>query len=609
MTKPKAKSNRESRGSTSENSSGVSAEPKIKYGLQYPTHVNDVSIELDIYRYYDQRSRESKELLPRWHHFKNAVQALFGDDPENGKEGYVWHPWADIRCESFVNEEFQTWWGPASCAKSTDLAVFILTWWLSAPEKSTAIICTTSIDSLERRVFAEIVKYYLMYEGSLPGKYLKKPLPRILYGDKHPRAGIFGKAIQKGTVKDAAGDLIGVHNPYMILMIDEMQTARDTGDEAWQNLSAGCQEPKFLGAGNPDTTLDPLGRASEPVDGWNAVRRDMPPVWRSKQGLTLFFDGRKSPGVSDPRKYPFMLNQNDHDRTIRGPGKDSPTYWQQRIGFIAPEGISRTVMREVYNERFKVCVQAEMQTVLGRFAGLDSSFSDNGDRTIYVDADYGYFTDGTLGINIQNSVEVQLKVSTEELLTESLAKDVKEMIEARGIKVQDLGVDATTSQVALCDMIDRVCNGHCHRVDFATSPVGNQVSAEDRRPANEVYRNRVTELWFNCAQFAEHGQLRGLPHQAFVEFCQRQYSNVSAGSRLTQVEPKKDFRDRTKQSPDYADAVACLVDTIMRRYGFVPGVGGMHRKLSKGIDKLAREYDIDGDDDNYMKMEFNDAIA
>lgn len=580
---------------------------RVRYGLEYDLHVSDVSIELDIYRHYKDRSKISKELLPRWVHFKQAVISLFGDDPETGRKGYVWHPWADIRCQSFVEEEYQTWWGPAAVAKSTDLAVFILVWWLSDPENSTAIICTTSIDSLEKRIFAEIVKYYSMYEkGTLAGKYLQKPLPCIKYGAKAPRSGIFGKAIQKGTVKEAAGDLIGVHNPYMLLAIDEMQTARDGGSDAWENLSSGCVEPKFVGTGNPDNTRDPLGIASEPVKGWDYIRRLMPPKWDTKKGICLFFDGRTSPGIEERDKYPFLLNQEDHDRTIRNHGIDSPLYWQQRIGFIAPDGIAVTVMRESYRDKFHVCDDPEWARIMYRIAGFDSSYSENGDDSIFTTGVVGYLTNGRMAIAQTSTTKIDLRLVGDELMAENIANDIKALLAQHDISVDDLGVDSTATQGPLCDWIDRVCGGKCHRVDFASSPTDHAVSVEDERRAKDVYRNRSTQLYMNAAQFAEFDQIRGMSPEAFADMVQRRYGAASGNSRLMQVEPKPDVRKRTKRSPDNGDSFICMVDVAIVKYGLLPGTGSSLSSRNV-FDKMIVEDDIDGDEDNFLRNEFNDA--
>jgi hypothetical protein len=77
-------------------------------------------------------------------------------------------------------------------------------------------------------------------------------------------------------------------------------------------------EFKCLLLGNAESREDPHGRFSEPLGGWISVDPDSTEQWETRgcpasgNGVCVFFDGRKSPAITEPggeRKYPFLINQ------------------------------------------------------------------------------------------------------------------------------------------------------------------------------------------------------------------------------------------------------------------------------------------------------------
>src|SRR3990167_2477526 len=273
---------------------------KQKYGMHFSDETSDATIELFMYRY------SAKDWQQKAFHMKNVIVMLYPESLPFGRKGYLWSPWANRRLESWCRNNRQTWIGPSSSGKSTDAGMLVLVHWLSAPDKTTIQVCSTTQNMLEKR--------------------------------------IFGKAVLKGTVEQSTGDMIGIHNDYNVLVIDEMQSTRRAAVEAEANLSTG-REFKFLGMGNPVSRLDPLGEYSAPVDGWESVNPSME-EWKTKKGVTLFFDGRKSPAITEPdgkERYFFLLNQDQIDDVASSDGINSVKFWSQRIGFMPPEGLQNTL--------------------------------------------------------------------------------------------------------------------------------------------------------------------------------------------------------------------------------------------------------------------------
>ncbi len=549
-----------------------------EYGHEFPDGTPWASIHLWCYRNHD-----PEIMLTRAQHFEFAIRNIWPESMPNGDKGYIWSDWARRRLESWVNNEYQTWWGPSSSGKSTDAGIFALTEWLAAPNKTTITVCSTTKDMLERRIWREIVRFHSMCKGILPGERKKQP-PQINYIDPDDPAGentinaIFAVAVQKGTTAEAVGNMVGMHNDYNILIIDEMQATRQAAVEAYDNLSTGI-ESKFLGMGNPVSRLDPLGRASEPVGGWNSISPE-DDEWKTNRGVTLYFDGLKSPAIHQPKKYFFLLNKKQIDMMAKDPGRDSPRFWSQRRGFVPPEGLTQTVLTESFITKFKMAEKATWTTSYTMVAGLDPSFSAGGDACVLYPAKVGKMTDGITGIEFQESVHINLKLSEGVPMTFSIAHDVIKYCRDNAIELKHLGVDVSGQQSSIADVIDREAKDVCHRVHFAAEAGKHPVSMEDDRPANEAYKNKMTEMWYQVREFGRNGQVRGLGYQAAEEFCQRIVSEKLDVRGRIQLESKIEMKARTGgKSPDDADAASICIEVMRTMLGIVPGQGG---KISTG---------------------------
>ena len=82
--------------------------PFEKYNLEWPDGTPDATVELGAYRAalsgYDTGA-------PAWRHMREAATLLFPPSV------YKPHPWIDRRMKCWCASGFQTWIGPASCAK------------------------------------------------------------------------------------------------------------------------------------------------------------------------------------------------------------------------------------------------------------------------------------------------------------------------------------------------------------------------------------------------------------------------------------------------------------------------------------------------------------
>lgn len=569
----------------------------VKYQLEWDDYINDLSVELWCYR---NNHPEDRGGLGKAKHFTNAAQILWPEKMRDGSRGYIWHEWIDRRVKAWCEDEFttgdsgwQTWWGPSSSGKSMDAALLSLVHWLSAPAETTVIVCSTTKDMLEKRIFGEIIRLHSLYKGKLPGMYFKSK-HAILLGDENSKNGIFGIAIQKGSLKEALGNMVGIHNRFNVLIIDEMQATKEAAVEAQDNLSTG-EEFKFLGMGNPESRLDPLGRYSEPVGGWESIS-DQTESWQTKFGKTIFFDGLKSPGVRDPKKYFFLLKQADIDNLKKKRGVDSPAFWSQRRGFVPPEGLVQSVLTESFIVKHHMTDSVEWLDSPTTIVGIDPSYASGGDRCVLSPAQVGRFKNGLYGIHFLPFIEINIALSKGPV-TYYLVGQVKERCNVLGVAADQIACDTTGVQGMFVDVLEREFGKGVLRVNFVGRPSTFSASSDDRRPADDVYKNRVTELWYNMVEFGRNEQIRGLGSDEAKEFCARKLMDKDLN--VIWIEPKKQMKMRTGYSPDIADARAVTIAYVRERMGIHPGIS-FNVNQERENNEFLKDSDVDGHDNLYL---------
>jgi len=589
-----------------------------EFGKEWEEDVSEATMHLWCYRNHNQYDAN---LLPKHEHFIKAIKAIWPEKFSNGEDGYVWSEWAERRAWSWCYNEFQCWWGPAASAKSTDGAVFSLTDWFGAPDKTSVTLCSTSLEGLRQRIWREIVRYHSMakmLDPSLFGSFRKQP-PMLSYEPEDTDSAastinaIFGIAMPEGTDENAMRNAFGKHNRYNILILDEMQMMHPAAMNAYDNVSAGGIENKFLGMGNPWSRLDGLGKASEPSDGWNSITPELE-QWNTKKGVCLYFDGLKSPGIAEPDKYHFLMRQKDIDNMMEDPGPDSPRFWSQRRGWCPPEGLTETVMSENLIEKFKMKLKAIWRDRPRMCAGLDPAFSSGGDKAIYTTAKVGLGTNGMMVVELQSPERINLQLTKDgEPLTYVLAGAVIEKLIRDGLTPADLTLDTTGAQMALADIIDvewksrmrgnhKLSAGRCRRLSFGGKASDLPFSMTNPEICSNMYANKVAELWMLLREFGINDQIRGLSDDAVLEFCTRLVLGAIKGKKLS-IEPKSEMKNRTGgRSPDTADSAVCVIDHVRYTMGVHPG-----SKSSGSVDtdtqRMANEMDIDAIDDVYPEEE------
>ena len=569
----------------------------IKYGYNFG---QDTSLA-DVERWCTLNWRPVFKTPNRVYHFKEFMKALFcqGDNPP-----LVWTPWTERRVDSVflsydqtraVDTNFVVWWGPSAVGKTTDAAAIILAYFFLRPKDTTALVCSTISDQLDKGIWGECMRLYGSL-GSFP--FVVKPSSHSITikadsetNIKDAQAGIFGVAVQKGSYEETKAALSGRHRPFVIRFADEMQGQKEVVVESFENAKGGTTEAYFIGAGNPDSWMSVLGKYSIPKDGnVNAVSMDMD-RWQTKDGHVEFFNGLKSPAIAEPKKYHMLLNQSQIDDTRRTKGENHPLFWQQRIGFVPPEGMLSVIMSEAFVMQYHMTAKPQWRGFYRTFAALDPAFSASGDDPVLTPFSVGWLLHGAFGIAFHDPIVLNIKAGRDKSSTHNLALDVKTNCEALGLKPRDLAVDTTGMQSMFVDTLEDLWGKGIHRVSFSSAISDLPDDVEEVIAAKKIYYRRVDQLWGCVAALGRRNQIRGLSEIAAKQFAAR----LLIKQTPLQLETKKEMKSRTGYSPDHADSVAVAVDYVREVLGVIAG-GTDPADTRKRAEEAQRSLDSRQDD-------------
>ena len=107
------------------------------------------------------------------------------------------------------------------------------------------------------------------------------------------------------------------------------------------------------------------------------------------------------------------------------------------------------------------------------------------------------------------------------------------------------------------------------RVTFGGKASDKRVSMNSQLTGEELYTNRVSELWFVGKELMRTRQIYGVSSDLAQEMCARNYDMVKTGSLKVKIESKIEFKARFGRSPDLADAAFLALDCARQRMGLV----------------------------------------
>jgi len=276
------------------------------YGRLWP-YQSDITIHLNSYRMG--LTKEEGGLGPA-RHLVEAYMLLWPHRVKGINEWFV-RTFKTLVEGPERDEKVITLAGGAGVAKSATIAYYALLWWWTNPTERTVIVASTTISALKKRIWAYMTEGVLKCAYDMPGEINTSQAPCIYYQRQDPKHRIHGVALKPGEAEKTIADIIGIHpDEGLLFIVDEATDVAPAVLDVITNLDESDKGKFFqmIMIGNSNSRFDPHGRASEPMEGWEAVDPDIDESWKTKiGGRCLYFDCYRSPAIISKHKHNFQF--------------------------------------------------------------------------------------------------------------------------------------------------------------------------------------------------------------------------------------------------------------------------------------------------------------
>lgn len=583
---------------------------KQKHGCIYPEQWDDWHLYLCMF------GTTTGETKLTW--FKRLVAELWPDPV------FIWDEWSDLYFGALCGAkdtveraglkqftpEFEwnrnvIYTGASSTGKSARAAMWALCFWLCAQSHTCVILTSTSVDMLTRRIWSDIQTWISNSVHELPLRSIPSEL-EVRWDDNDKKHCIFGVAVKSGgTPQEAIDRIKGIHAPRMLVIIDEMTSVPEAIVKAARNLNKGTKEFQLIGLGNAISMSDPHGVRSEPMTGWSSITVD-DKFWLTKYGCAVHFDAYDSPAMRDPERFHFYPNKAAIEEEAREMGGlNSPDAWSGIRGFWPPTGLSNAVMDEALLNQFSTRDAAVWKRNWTMAATLDPAF-EGGDRRVFYPFRWGEYANGVVGMEFLPPQIVEVDMTQDKRwihyqiadAVERLCKEFKVNGQPAPIAPEDFIMDVTGEGGGLFSIMSGRWSPSIQSCEFGGAADKVQIAPDRPTTWHELYKNRVTMLWYAFRRFVEGGQIRGLTDSGTItELTSR--DKKRQGGKI-QVVPKSEMKLSKNRSPDRADA-AVLAAEYLRRKGVQPAgtTGGVVYANASAWNAFADKVNLDADDNDY----------
>lgn len=507
------------------------------------------------------------------------------DDEDNGQR------WHKLCRDTIIENRVVCLMGSGSSGKTHEAAWVSLCMYFCDPDNTCVLVSSTDIRGLRMRVWGEISKLWgeaVQQYDFLPGHMIDSKLAiatdSLSDGDFDDRSvrdfrkGIVGiPTVQNGKFV-GLGKWIGIKQKRVILVGDEMQMMGSSFLSAFSNLNKN-EEFRAIILGNPNDLLDPLGKASEPKDGWD---KHMQPtktcVWETRflGGKCVNLIGTDSPNFDfppdKPTRFKYLISKEKIAETLSFFPMESFEYYSQCVGSMKTGTLAKRVLTRgtcESNHALERDVNWENSNRI-KVASLDAAYG--GDRCVFRHGEFGNAVGGKK-LLLAHDPEIVPVVPGMDMDAEyQIARFVKQKCEALGIEPSNFFYDAT-GRGSLGTALAREWSAQTNPVESGGVPterpvcldlfiIDDKTKVRRLKLCSEHYSKRITEYWFSVRYTVESGQLRGMDQETMEEMCSREWN--LKGFRY-EVEPKGDMKERIGRSPDKGDCLAILIEGARRR--------------------------------------------
>lgn len=520
--------------------------------------------------------------------FWEIANHWWNKDPDDPK--FIKNKWSWRVIRAACREKWLAVGGSASSGKSYVFAGWAIINWMADPANTMVLVTSTDLKGARKRIYGAIRRLLAMVPS--PPCREKDAMGMISFdnGTKvDDTRGIHIITADKSKSANAVGKMIGYKAPKVILIADEHgEMGQNVTEAAKGNLSKN-DSFQMISLSNPASRFDAFGLFAEPAKGWESVNVFDDDEWRTKmKGLYIRLNSEDSPNIdmTPHPEYevgvvvPGVVNQQQVDDDLYQPGVPPEEVRKTRkfMRFNSAVFFDGDDTETVYSETELVRAGATTQTKINKptlTAGVDPSYSDNGDNTCMVIAEEGFDQYGQHSIQVKEVIYINEDVTNKIMSrTEQIAEKIMNLCKKKGIAPENLGIDATSgSGTGICDMLRLKWDTNAFlRVSFGGKASKRRIAPTSKILGCERYSNRATELLFQGKQYLMGRQIYGIPPIIAKQMCQRICLDPKKGEKglVYTVEPKREYKARVGSSPDEMDAFLVCVETAIVRRMFTP---------------------------------------
>lgn len=593
----------------------ASSKQKVVYGLNWPTHMEDLSIEMSMIKaggtvaLKDGKSVAGNGLA--WH-WRRALSLL---DP-----ALVWHKWNTLQSECYNKYRTIAVLGPASSGKTRTAAGDVLLDYYLYPTHTSIIICSTTRERLEDRIWGELKKLHRVAKELypwLPGHLIEGRMRLVTDARSEAeegrdfRNGIIGVPCKRGDSYIGVADFAGIKNKRVRLLGDEISFLPRAFVDAISNLDKN-EDFKAIGLGNPKDTTDALGILAEPsteLGGWDSGIDQSPKTktWpiRRKDGICVQLVGSDSPNLDGRLGIP-LITQEQIDRDVAFYGRDSMQFTMMNEGRMPRgQGAHRVLTRQMCEKFGAMTEPLWRDTRIKKIAWMDAGYG--GDRCTFGEIQFGLRAEhsivsvATTPLFSQEPVISDRKqllhlvdhqvvpVSADKgapLPEDQIVTFVVAELARRGIPLEDFFYDPGM-RTKLTVAFARITGQTGSPIDCGGKATERPVAEGIDVKCVDYYSKFVTELWYSVRLAVEAGQVRGMTEDLVSEFAMREWKKV-AGNRI-EVEPKEDMKKKMGHSPDLADGFAIGMEGARQRGFIIVKIGSEVKRKNPQNDSWKRK--------------------
>lgn len=539
-----------------------------KYGITFgradDPRYNPLSIELACYRDRLETGH------PREFHFRKAFEMVW---PK-----FQWNQWCEMMIWAWCNYRIICIIGHTRASKTYFWAHLTLLDYLCSPHNTATTLTTTKFDALKTRMWGDMMRAIESIEAPILQQVIRNvfkitntsnEMKFSQAGDSHGDDKFMIQGVATDSGDKTAGKVRGQHSDRRRITGDE---AQDIAAAIYKAFANATSAPDFIGGllSNPVEMLSDFGKWCKPKGGWGSIH-DTDLWWETETpgGVCLHFDGLQSPNIKAGRTvFPFLLTQDYVDFIRNQFGENSLEWWMYIRGFFPPDGVVARIWSDTVINRAQAGCEFDFEPT--PFGSLDPAYEH--DDPVLTLGFLGRLRDGKNCALFKKQVRIKLTDSKVQTKDRQLANETMRECKAFGVAPENFICDTTGNGRSVYALMFEDWSPKIQKVEYGGAATERPLMLNDPKPACEMVKYFVAELWFRASYMAAAGMICGLNNvdpKCIDDLSARRYTIKQDGERKVMVaESKDEMKKRLGRSPDYGDS-AIQVGELMVRKGML----------------------------------------